>query len=188
MIGVDVVDLSDPLLKPRTKAHFRFIAHPKDNLALTIATHGMQLAWWLYWSAKESVFKAYREYKSYKPSSIPIAFTLSDDEIVFESGAFKGFAKIDGSLLFSCCSNIPLEECHFEHFVIPSEATDTYHVRIKAMQTARSLLQSESIKFTEDKIPTLSFRGKNLEVSLSHHGEFGAFGIPLQGNQPKPIQ
>ena len=76
MTGIDIVDFHDPLLKNREQA-IRFITHPDDN----------HEDFWALWTAKEAIFKTYRQIKPFRPKEIPITFNdslsyTSDDTTV----------------------------------------------------------------------------------------------------------
>ena len=66
MTGIDIIDFHDPLLRNRKHA-IRLISHPEDN----------QEDFWALWTAKEAIFKTYRQIKPFRPKEIPITFNDS---------------------------------------------------------------------------------------------------------------
>ena len=69
MIGIDIVDIKDPLLHLRTADHLRFIEAEGDQYPEHIDPI---LLYWIVWSAKEAVFKSKRQLKSFDPKLITV--------------------------------------------------------------------------------------------------------------------
>ena len=72
MIGIDIVDLKDPLLHPRTADHLRFIKAKGDQYP---ENTDPILLYWIVWSAKEAIFKSKRQLKSFDPKLITVVFS-----------------------------------------------------------------------------------------------------------------
>ena len=72
MIGIDIVDIKDPLLHPRTADHLRFIKAKGDQYPENIDPI---LLYWIVWSAKEAIFKSKRQLKSFDPKLITVVFS-----------------------------------------------------------------------------------------------------------------
>ena len=71
MIGIDIVDIKDVLLHPRTEEHMRFINAKGDKYPEDIDSN---LLYWIVWSAKEAIFKSKRQLKPFDPKLITITF------------------------------------------------------------------------------------------------------------------
>ena len=72
MIGIDIVDINDVLLRPRTREDMRFIKAKGDNYPEDLDPI---LVYWIVWSAKEAIFKSKRQLKPFDPKLITITFS-----------------------------------------------------------------------------------------------------------------
>lgn len=155
MIGIDVVDMGDPLFKKRADA-WRLIAHPDDSPSL---------AFWQSWSAKEAVFKTFRKSQPFSPKTIPIQL-LPDGR--FSCGSIQGIWKRHKQywLAIAFESEIPL------HFVMDQV---TKNPSIEVREKLGEWFQQNSgidtsIQADSQGLPILSHSKK--PVSFSHHGRY----------------
>ncbi len=156
MIGIDIIDLQDPLLKNRTGTA-RFILHPDEV---------PDRDFWDYWTAKEAIFKCQRNKGPFMPKNIPINF-VSDKN--FHSKGWKGTVistpnyclsiagdSIDHQI-FNCDTRNPSDEIRIK---ISKWFFDELAIQTKVISDANGL-------------PVLSHN--HSPVSLSHHGRFMTF-------------
>lgn len=157
MIGIDVVDLADPLLKNRADA-FRLISHPDDSPALVF---------WQSWSAKEAVFKVQRQKKPFAPKTIPIQLQADGS---FCSGAIQG-------RWFSCMEYwlAIASQHHLPHHLLLEKFSRNPSFEIRETIHKWFLEHFEidtAITANAQGLPILSHSGA--PVSLSHHGRYMA--------------
>lgn len=168
MIGIDLIDLKDPLLKTRERA-FRFILHPEDEFP------DNEISFWLLWVAKEAIFKTRREVKSFDPKQIRVNIYESGTQMLFSSG------KISGEIIVGK-----------EHIMAVAQAannTISYHIREKqTTDDSKEVRQYITDHFTQKKafqinltedqngLPLLDYR--KIPISISHHGRFLSFAYP----------
>lgn len=165
MIGIDIIDLSDPLIKSRGKRSLQLILHksdwyPKDTNSF-----------WLLWAAKEAVFKCYRKTERFSPTDIPIKISyLSTQSFRFSSGNITGrLYQTRHYVLAYCGSNgLPEYSLYFSSF-----KADSSFIRKKIK------LQFPEFEIVHDKnkLPLLS--SLNIPLSISHHGQYAAFAIDV---------
>lgn len=171
MIGIDVVDLKDPLLQSRDSTSLRFILHAEDQIDL-IKNH--PVGFWIVWAAKESVFKAHRKHIRFDPLQIQVQLLSKDPEgFYFESGSLMGKISIFTESVLACC-------CTVERFIFKvaeSNSKDPSQ-EVRALLIQDYLNQAgEAISIgSEDKMPVLL--PSKTPVSFSHHRRFLAYAYP----------
>lgn len=168
MIGIDIVDLQDPLLRARNNA-LRFITHPGDIFSEN------ELSYWLLWAAKEAIFKTRRELKPFYPKMIRTEIHESNDRIFFTSG------DITGEILLSPDQVIALAKKNVNAISFHAHKTDSKcpSVEIRSLISAHFLkIKSQHIKVIEDSngLPMLDYG--NIPVSIAHHHRSLAFAYP----------
>jgi phosphopantetheinyl transferase (holo-ACP synthase) len=169
MIGIDVVDLKDPLIKSRDPETFRFIVPTNDQIEL-IRSH--PFGFWIIWTAKESVFKALRKDIRFDPLQIPVQFSASDTKyFTFQSGAFSGKVYLSTEYVLACCGPVTYK------VVERKSGTPSMEVRTLLMQDYLRETGNGTTIGTIDKMPVLLPSEK--PVSFSHHGRFLAYAYPL---------
>jgi len=156
MIGIDIIDLQDPLLKNRTGSD-RFILHPEDRIIRDF---------WDYWTAKEAIFKCQRKTGPFKPKDIPINF-LSDKK--FDSEGWRGTVISTEDYCLSLAGVVG------EHCIFNRETSDSsQEIRNKI---TRWFLEEHHIETSvisdAQGLPILSHNES--PISITHHGRFMAF-------------
>ncbi len=167
MIGIDIVDLNDPLFRKRTKRSLDLISNPKDQ------TIDHPQLFWLFWSAKEAVFKTKREIRSFAPKDIPISLIIEDSKIKFDSEGIKGVIQVDENYILSVAGN---ENGDLEHLVVNENCddwSDTVRKKIKSHFFKKGI--SADVSRCEKGLPILNDR---LPISITHHGKYAAFAYP----------
>ena len=160
MIGIDIIDLQDPLLKSRTGSD-RFILHPEDRIVRDF---------WDYWTAKEAIFKCQRKPGPFKPKDIPINF-VSDQKFLSEE--WKGTVISTENYCLSLAGTVT------DHFIFTRETSDpSVEIREKI---AKWFLDEHKIKTSViadvNGLPVLGH--DQLPISITHHGRFMAFACIL---------
>lgn len=165
MIGVDIVDLTDPLLKKRNSRAIGLISHPHDSCPF--ATSDEEL-FWLYWTAKEAVFKSFRLPEIFSPKSIPVAYhTFEDGKMYFESNSTPpatGYTELAKDHLFSLATLGAIASVQVSRF-----ALDTAGHSLELRSKFDKLIVSGA-----HGLPEVVIDGARQPVSLSHHHRLGA--------------
>ena len=161
MIGVDIVDLSDPLLKYRNHRALKLVTNPEDQLI-----NHPQL-FWILWCAKEAIFKSRRTTDPFIPTEVPIHLNEKSKKIYFTSNELIGEVIIrDKSILAWCHKRDQSPKIHAYH----DQTLDWSNtIREKIRQTFKGQVSISS----NDGIPIID--PGNIPISISHHGAFGAF-------------
>lgn len=171
MIGVDIVNLQDPLLKKRTKSELRFISHPTDGCPAGLPD---DLQFWLFWAAKEAVFKVHRLQTPFSPKEISIEITSVDqDEFAFR-GMWKEY--VSGKIIVSQQEVLALATKEAMSTVL----YQTYHLDGTSPSTELRTNFGSDVepewKLTSDAagLPQLVRASIRMPVSFSHHYKSGA--------------
>lgn len=176
MVGIDVVDLHDPLFKKRSLDQLRFISNPADSV---LDLEDPALHFWVFWSAKEAIFKCQRQDTRFDPKSIPVSFQFQkSDRWTFNSGEISGYVQTCPSHILAIC--------------FLGENQPVYHVQKRRTTNAflevRTNIKTHWLKHehkritigAHHKMPIIEETGD--PVSFSHHGRFVAFAYLNQGN------
>ncbi|MEP1094366.1 MAG: 4'-phosphopantetheinyl transferase superfamily protein [Cyclobacteriaceae bacterium] len=165
MIGIDIVDLTDPLFRERTSRSLDLISGENDRLI------DHPNLFWLLWSAKEAVFKTKREIKSFAPRDIPISLRKEGSKIKFESDGIEGEILVSEKNIFSIAG----DNQAFEYSVV-NEKSNNWSTTIRKRITTHFSEKGIAASVTKSgRLPMLNDR---LPISISHHGEFAAFAYP----------
>ena len=169
MIGIDIIDINDVLLHPRTGEHMRFIKAKGDKYPEDIDPI---LLYWIVWSAKEAIFKSKRQLKPFDPKLITITFSRS---LNFSSKELSGSVEITSNYVLAMATQESIKLFHKiwmnNQKVYPQKA-----VRKRIIEYLKPL----NVKFTldENQLPLLSVNEeKKIPVSLTHHGKYMGFCI-----------
>ena len=168
MPGIDIVNLNDPLTKKKDKRAYRLIKHRND-----VSIEHSEL-YWLFWAAKEAVFKCRREAINFSPTSIPVELSDSEGVLTFQSGQLEGRFQIEDEFIMAVCSD-HLKDVRAE--VVRNED-----------QVTSNRLRNEIVLYFSEKGKTFTMGSDELNlpiilpsyepVSISHHGNIGAFAYP----------
>ena len=169
MIGIDIIDINDVLLHPRTGEHMRFIKAKGDKYPEDIDPI---LLYWIVWSAKEAIFKSKRQLKPFDPKLITITFSHS---LNFSSKELSGLVEITSNYVLAIATQESIKLIHKiwmnDQKVYPQKA-----VRKRIIEYFKPL----NVRFTldENQLPLLSVNEeKKFPVSLTHHGKYMGFCI-----------
>ncbi|GAB4240718.1 MAG: hypothetical protein Tsb0034_17340 [Ekhidna sp.] len=166
--GIDIVDLSDPKLKPRDQRALNKILHQED----LVPDH--PYIYWLLWSAKEAVFKSNREAINFAPTLIPIALELVSDSIHFTCKNLKGNIVVNDQYILAVCADDP-ESINYQTF-IDNDGMSGEALRNKIIQFFSEKKLTFDMGSDELNLPILL--PSNTPISISHHGIYGAFAYP----------
>lgn len=186
MVGNDIVDLAEAKMssnwqRPRffeklfTLKEQKFIQN-SDNPFLTV---------WQLWSMKEAAYKLYTQLnpsRFYNPKSFDCAVQNKNQKVFFKDFECYIQSKVT--------SNYIISEAQLNLFEMNSEVIrlNVRHHKSQSKETKSALLSSISrthqVSFSELKlqksefgIPSVSFYSQKINVSISHHGQFGAYAF-----------
>lgn len=169
MIGVDIVDLTDPLLKKRNSRALGLISHPQDSCPF--ATSDEEL-FWLYWTAKEAIFKAYRLPgglpKAFSPKSIPVVYhAFEDGKMWFDSNGTPpatGYTQPAKEQLLSVATLGAIASVRVSQYVL---GTSDHSQELRG-KFDRPIVSGQH------GLPEVVIDEAHQPVSLSHHHRLGA--------------
>tara|TARA_E500000331_G_scaffold355442_1_gene410908 strand:+ start:2063 stop:2596 length:534 start_codon:yes stop_codon:yes gene_type:complete len=169
VIGIDIVDIKDPLLHLRTADHLRFIKAKGDQYPENIDPI---LLYWIVWSAKEAVFKSKRQLKSFDPKLITVIFS---NDLHFSSKELLGTVETAPNYVVATATPTRIELI-YQIWICHQNAPYQKIIRERIIAYFKPL----NISFTldENQLPLLCVNEKKeFPISLSHHGNYIAFCI-----------
>lgn len=173
MIGVDLVDLTDPLLKPRTSREIQLIAHPRDACPFS---NDANLLYWLFWSAKEAIFKAHRLKENFLPQAIEVIYDSSEKNKLHYRGKWlnelEGYTLVSNVEVTSVAAFQNLEKIEFRKYHLNSN-DPSLELRAQFHNEMGSVYQ---ISVDGKGLPLMLINESILPASISHHHESGIVG------------
>ena len=169
MIGIDIVDINDVLLHPRTWKHMRFIKAKGDRYPEDI---NPILLYWIVWSAKEAIFKSKRKLKPFDPKLITITFS---HDLNFYSKQLSGSIEITSNYVVAIAAQESIKLVN-KIWMNNQKVCSQKAVRERIIEYFKPI----NVKFTLDgnQLPLLSVNeGKKIPISLTHHGMYMGFCI-----------
>lgn len=183
MIGNDIIDLNISLANKRAE-NPRFLSKifSQDEIFMIRQSENPELMLWQFWSMKEAAYKAHQRTFNLPRKLNPLSYNCSLD-----SDEISGSVEIVEEIYF-LRTEITSE---YIHSSVNSEKNiqKVYHNK---SYSSRELIQNIalelglnnsciSISKDHNSIPSLFLKNENkiLPFSLSHHGDFTAFVIPL---------
>lgn len=166
MLGIDIVDLKDPLLKKRTNRSLELIKHQEDALI----EH--PLIFWMLWSAKEAVFKLQRKALYFSPSKIPIHIKENNSKIVFQSADICGKFELTEEYILSMCGD--LSQIDFKIF--KKESTN-WSNDIRSMIVSFFKEKGHEYQVSTDELTLPIINPNKSPISISHHHRYGAIAF-----------
>ena len=173
MIGIDIVDLKDPLLHPRTADHLRFIKAKGDQYP---ENTDPILLYWIVWSAKEAIFKSKRQLKSFDPKLITVVFS---NNLYFSSKQLSGTVEATSNYVVATTAPPSMELMH-QIWMNYQKASSQKIIRERIIAYFKPL----NTRFTldENQLPLLCVNEeKEFPISLTHHGNYLAFCMEKHG-------
>ena len=169
MIGIDIVDINDFLLHPRTGEHMRFIKAIDDKYPKDIDPI---LLFWIVWSAKEAIFKSKRQLKPFDPKLITVTFL---HDLNFYSKQLTGSVEITSNYIVAIAAQKSMKLVN-KIWMNNQKVCSQKSVRKRIIEYFKPL----NVKFTldENQLPLLYVsEGKKIPISLTHHGKYMGFCI-----------
>ena len=183
MIGNDIIDLT--LARSQNKAgNRRFLSKvfTAEESSIITKDKDPELILWILWAMKESAYKAHQ-----RVLGLPRKLNPKDFECFVDKSQKHGHVNID-----NCKYTVQIEEtAGFIHcYTIGPEVFKKIYTNFSEPKTnflkdfsSQFKLNGAEYKIEKDRfgIPSLksSCKEKTLPVSISHHGNFAAFLIPL---------
>ena len=183
MIGNDIIDLKIARAE-RKSDNLRFMdkvfTNNEKNLILNAQDPDLQL--WVLWSMKEAAYKAHQ-----RIYDLPRILNPGSYECKYSKEENSGIVKI-GSSEYGINILITSEYIHsttytkeYSQVVYANGNTSKYDLLINFL--TQNAFERDEIQLSKDHkgIPSICLKdlSKKLPISLSHHGNFTAFTIPL---------
>ncbi|HSI70979.1 MAG TPA: 4'-phosphopantetheinyl transferase superfamily protein [Gillisia sp.] len=189
MIGNDIVDLevAERESNWRRPGYLQKIFNVEERLQIE-AAQNPDLLVWTFWSMKEAAYKAYQRKfglgRSFNPSKISCCISIK------ENTSASGKVRINRSTFITKTS---FKESYVHTTANSSEAKKVVSKIYPSAENVKELLLKEisvkmgypllsvSIKKDRSSVPILIADDQkiNLPFSISHHGKFSAFSLPL---------
>ncbi len=166
MVGIDLVDLSDPNLKARSDRTIPLISHPEDVFEKN--------QFWLLWTAKEAIFKSYRTNRRFDPKQIPVL--IDPNALTFHSGKIMGKFVISENVIMAIAHHREVNPI-FKIYRRRLKFGESDDVRNQlAAHCKREFGWDITIGIDADGLPIIL--SQNLIVSFTHHHNYIGFAIP----------
>ncbi|MEO9476672.1 MAG: 4'-phosphopantetheinyl transferase superfamily protein [Cyclobacteriaceae bacterium] len=174
MVGIDIVDHLDPLLRMRDERAFRLIRHPED--ANPSPPDNIEMNFWLFWAAKESVFKNHRELKRFDPKIIPIKINRHEGAYHFQSEQVRGTITQNHDFTLSVCSTLPsLDQTYYQYFNLLAQ-DQSLKIRELTSHYLRSTTNSEvQISRDHSGLPIAIIDSHPHKLTFTHHHRYMGF-------------
>ncbi len=167
MLGIDIVDLKDPSFKERNDRTVDLIKNDED---VNIEHPNL---FWILWSAKEAIFKCKREPINFSPTKIPVQLESDNGTIIFRSGGISGRVKIEEEYILSICGDLN----EIESYVFEKKDDNwSEGIRFMIIEHFRDLGHDYHIGSDDLNLPIIE--PSKQEISISHHGRYGAVAFP----------
>ncbi|MBV6645381.1 MAG: 4'-phosphopantetheinyl transferase superfamily protein [Cyclobacteriaceae bacterium] len=184
MIGIDIVDLADPLLKKRKTSDLRFITTGSDFESTTISP---SFRFWIYWAIKEATYKASAAKDRFDPRKICINtfHSISKDvwsvSCKFDNCMFSGQAKLTAEYI-SAVMYVGEKSLPAIHQFFPLKSGQSgKEVRARLKAYAKKELQLTEVIIADPvagQRPVMrASNNQVIQVSITHHHHWGGFAI-----------
>lgn len=181
MIGNDIIDLKIARAEKKARNH-RFIDkvfHPHEK-ELIMADEDPDLKLWILWSMKEAAYKSHQRLFSHPRRLNPKSFNCRLEKDVCEVSVSKKVYSVKMTLasdyIHSYCGDMELFKKIYANCSSNRKSFLSDYSRNEG-------IEEEEIGFSKDilGIPNIVLRKsqKMIPVSMSHHGDFTGFIIPL---------
>lgn len=173
MVGIDIVDHSDKLLRKRDSRAFRLISHKEDNHDLNESS--LEDLFWLYWAAKESIYKCNRKLVRFDPKQIPIRIRKKQGEIIFTSGIMNGTLIQNKHYTLAVCAINSLSDT-YHHIYRYSTKNESETVRSMMVDTlANRYAISAKVGKDSEGLPLVHFNNSTHLATFTHHHTYLGF-------------
>lgn len=182
MIGNDIVDLK--IAKAENKSeNNRFLnkVFTEQEQGVIRSSSNPEAQLWVFWSMKETAYKAHQRIFKLSRKIEPLSFDCYLDE-----EPERGYVQIGGN-------SFPVRlQMNSEYIYCQTGSINSFHKIFKDKESRSMFVNEVATKFEcspldiriekdENGIPSLYFENspRILPISISHHGRFTAFLIPL---------
>lgn len=186
MIGNDIVDF-DVAKKQSNWRRPRYldkIFTEKEQYYITNSENKSQTVWRL-WSMKEAAYKLYTRLnpsRFYNPKAFECRLNASAGSVRFLNFECYVESKITSDYVLSEArliqNKITSEVLAFQDENLKNQSK---HLRKKLLDSVAVdfKISRDDLHFRKDEfgIPTINFNSNKMQISLTHHGRFGAFAI-----------
>ena len=167
MPGIDIVDLKDPSFRERNQRTLDLIRNDAD-----VSIEHPHI-FWLFWSAKEAIFKCKREPLNFSPSKIPVVLNASNGSITFQSEDISGKIITEDEYILAVCGDLEA----LDHHIFERKGDDwSEGIRFMIIEYFRDQGYDYHIGSDDLNLPVIEPDGE--EISISHHGRYGAVVYP----------
>jgi len=171
VIGIDIVDLTDPKLKIRNARSKKLVLNESEIIP------DLPNFFWLYWTAKEAVFKGGRKPINFQPKSIIIDWNF--DDLTFRS-SFQGI-NLQGQCMIE--QDYVLSYCHIPNLKInfsihKNDSGKNWSDKIRTFLIDDFKKQNRDVQIAKDEYGLPIIQPTNLPISISHHYRKGAYIYP----------
>lgn len=189
MIGNDIVDLQAAARESnwRRPGYLQKVFTLEEQQIIKTVQEPDLLVW-IFWSMKEAAYKAHQRKFSLKRTFSPLRFHCTIRQL--KNNSASGKVSVDGRI-YSTGTNILKTRIHT--IAKASAVTETFSKIYCASANIKPLMLEEisvlwglpqsllSIEKDRNGVPSLKVRERvtRLPFSLSHHGKFAAFSMPL---------
>lgn len=198
MIGNDIIDLAEAKVKSSWKRRgFLEKIFTEEEQSFILKSDYPETMVWLFWSMKESAYKAYLQ-QNKKFLFHPLKFNCTvlhqvnynyDGEVWIENQKYITHSCISNKFISTIAlkensggSNILNDYIKFSDKNYKTQQQEIYSALVKKFtETANRHLINLEIKKDEFGIPHLYGNDLliNCSISLSHHGEYGAYAFQI---------
>ena len=183
MIGNDIIDLKIARTERKSdNSRFMDKVFTDDEKSLILNAHDPELHLWILWSMKEAAYKAHQRIhdlpRKLNPKSYECKYSHQEisGEVKIGSSEYNIDVLITSEYIHSTTSRGELLQMAFTN-----RQASTFNLLAEFL--SRNSINKDEIELFKDLngIPSIHLKNssKKLPFSLSHHGNFTAFAIPL---------
>lgn len=175
MIGVDIIDHKDPLLRPRDERSFRLIRHASDQHEKSIISE--ERLFWLYWVAKEAIYKAQRKRVRFDPKKIAVKLIANEAQWIFISEGIHGVLEQNEHYTFGICArkHVSLQDLNYEIFNC-QERDQSASIRKRMMGSLQQRgKKSVQLAVDEQYLPAVWYDDQFHIATFTHHHHLMAY-------------
>ena len=189
MIGNDIIDIKEAKRSSNweRKGFMQKVFTVNEQRIITTSTNPFTVVWRL-WSMKESAYKIYIQAggdRFFNPTKFECTlYSLQNGQVKMNTTIFKTSTSINSNYIFSTATinNNDLDTCIFSL----KQNNGAFQSNFMQHQVLNNFAEKNSLHFsellikkTETGVPTLFYKNKplNTSISISHHGYYGAYTI-----------
>ncbi len=175
MIGVDIIDHEDSLLRKRDERSFRLIRNERDHHSESDLNQ--EQLFWLYWVAKEAIYKAKRERVRFDPKKIEVKLVREESGWAFISENIQGILEQNSLFTFGICAveGCDMRTLNYDIFDC-SQMDQSASVRNQMVLSLQEKGKKE-VSMTKDakELPVVLYDGEPHLATFTHHHRLMAY-------------